>query len=154
MDAITIKPHHFTDILKLYGGGIEVFVPDERMGHDFYRVANRILAEPALALRLTVEGDDICQPCRWYQGRCRDTISHIPGIESKDAYNCLLDSRILELFGLEEKIYPALGLCQALYQGHEKIFAVWKEESASVTQKRHDLFVRGAEKYIASAFNR
>ena len=66
MDAITIKPHHFMDISKLYGGGIEVFVPDERMGHDFYQVANRVLAEPGLALRLTVEGDDICQPCRWY----------------------------------------------------------------------------------------
>lgn len=27
---IIIKPHHFMDIIKLYGSGIEVFVPDEK----------------------------------------------------------------------------------------------------------------------------
>ena len=39
-DEIIIKPHHFIDIIKLYGAGIERFVPDEPMGHDFYKVAN------------------------------------------------------------------------------------------------------------------
>ena len=43
MEEILIKPHHFVDIIKLYGSGIEVFVPDEKMGHDFYKVANEII---------------------------------------------------------------------------------------------------------------
>ena len=39
MNSILIKPHHFIDIIKLYGSGIDRFVPDEKMGHDFYKVA-------------------------------------------------------------------------------------------------------------------
>ena len=38
MEKITIKPHHFMDIIKLYGSGLEVFVPDEKIGHDFYKL--------------------------------------------------------------------------------------------------------------------
>ena len=34
VDEIIIKPHHFIDIIKLYGAGIERFIPDEPMGHD------------------------------------------------------------------------------------------------------------------------
>lgn len=30
---MVIKPHHFMDIIKLYGGGIQVFVPDTDYGH-------------------------------------------------------------------------------------------------------------------------
>ena len=37
VDEIIIKPHHFIDIIKLYGAGIERFIPDEPMGHDFYK---------------------------------------------------------------------------------------------------------------------
>ena len=43
MNSILIKPHHFIDIIKLYGSGIDRFVPDEKMGHDFYKVANEII---------------------------------------------------------------------------------------------------------------
>ena len=42
---ITIKPHHFLDIIKLYGNGLEKFVPDKNYGHDFYKVGNIILAK-------------------------------------------------------------------------------------------------------------
>ena len=38
MNSILIKPHHFIDIIKLYGSGIDRFVPDEKMGHDFIRL--------------------------------------------------------------------------------------------------------------------
>ena len=52
MEQIIIKPHHFMDILKLYGSGINIFVSDEKMGHDFYKVANRILKDRNVQLRL------------------------------------------------------------------------------------------------------
>lgn len=48
MEKITIKPHHFMDIIKLYGTGIERFVPDQKRGHDFYRIANLIVQNPTL----------------------------------------------------------------------------------------------------------
>lgn len=32
MNKILIKPHHFIHIIKLYGSGIERFVPDEKNG--------------------------------------------------------------------------------------------------------------------------
>lgn len=35
MEEIKIKPHHFMDIIKLYGSDIEVFVPDEKWGTTF-----------------------------------------------------------------------------------------------------------------------
>ena len=57
MDSILIKPHHFIDIIKLYGSGIDRFVPDEKMGHDFYKVANEIIDNPSVGLKLTIGGD-------------------------------------------------------------------------------------------------
>jgi len=76
------------------GSGSELtqFASDEAMGHDFYRIGNFILEHPELSLCLTVGGDDICKPCRCYQGRCTDSISHIPGFAGKDDYNQLLDT--------------------------------------------------------------
>jgi hypothetical protein len=43
---IRIKPHHFLDIIKLYGRGIEKFVPDQDYHHHFYAVANEIIKNP------------------------------------------------------------------------------------------------------------
>ena len=51
MEKITIKPHHFMDIIKLYGTGIERFVPDQKRGHDFYRIANLIVQNPTLMMK-------------------------------------------------------------------------------------------------------
>lgn len=149
MEAVVIKPHHFMDIIKLYGSGLEVFVPDEKLGHDFYRVGNQVLSDPSLSLALTEEGDDICQPCRLYQGRCQDGLANIPGYTGKDAYNRRLDRRIFSLFGLSAGPYPALGLCGLLYASREKIFQVWKEEESLLTKRRYRLFTAGAERYIA-----
>ncbi len=148
METLTLKPHHFMDILKLYGAGVEEFVPDERLGHDFYRAGNRVLGDPSLSLTLTAGGDDICKPCRMYRGQCRDGLTHIPGYTSKDAYNRQLDSRVFSLFGLTEGPYSALELCGILYEGREKIFQVWTEEAEDAAQRRYALFTAGAEKYL------
>ena len=67
MKTVIIKPHHFMDIFKSYGTGIEEFVPDQKMGHDFYAIANAIIKNPYLLCQLTIEGDDICKPCHYYQ---------------------------------------------------------------------------------------
>ena len=92
---VVIKPHHFMDIIKLYGSGINEFVPDLKMQHDFYRVANMIIHNPATILKLTTGGDDICRPCLKYRTVCVDTIDHRI---SKDEYNRYLDQKIIELY--------------------------------------------------------
>ena len=89
MNSILIKPHHFIDIIKLYGSGIDRFVPDEKMGHDFYKVANEIIENPSIDLKLTIDGDDICKPCKKYHEQCVDPLTHIQGYTSKDVYNNL-----------------------------------------------------------------
>lgn len=78
----TIKPHHFLDMIKLHGAGLEVFVPDEKMGHDFYRVANEIMQNPQVELTLTIGGDDVCKPCRFYREHCTDAVG-ISGFAGK-----------------------------------------------------------------------
>ena len=36
--VIVIKPHHLLDIFKLYGKGIENFIPDKNYNHNFYLI--------------------------------------------------------------------------------------------------------------------
>ena len=101
MNSILIKPHHFIDIIKLYGSGIDRFVPDEKMGHDFYKVANEII-----------------------------------------------DKRIIKLYNLNDEYYTAKQLCSIIQNNKEYIFEVWDEEDNEVTQKRYELFLQGAHKFL------
>lgn len=149
MEKLKIKPHHFMDIIKLYGKGIEKFVPDEKMEHDFYKVANQIIQDKNTLLHLTVDGDDICKPCKSFQQECIDPLTSIPGFTKKNAYNQTLDERMISLFHLDvQKTYTAKELCTIYQKNHNLIFNVWKEENNSITQLRHDWFVEGASKYL------
>lgn len=38
MNSILIKPHHFIDIIKLYGSGIDRFVPVKKWDMIFIRL--------------------------------------------------------------------------------------------------------------------
>lgn len=148
MNVILIKPHHFIDIIKLYGSGIEMFVPDKTMGHDFYRVANEIIANPTVHLSLTTLGDDICKLCKRYNEKCIDYLTHIPGYTSKDVYNMTLDKRIIDLYHLEDKYCTALQLCSLIFENKEQIFRVWLEKENKITKKWNELFVDGARKFL------
>ena len=143
-----IKPHHFIDIIKLYGSGLEVFVPDEKMNHDFYRVANELIRCPQTLLTLTIEADDICQPCyQCINGVCQDMI--INTNIKKDDYNKFLDQKIIEQLDLRcDCSYQADELCEIIYQHKEIIFDVWQQEEPAKRQQRFDLFVKGAMKYL------
>jgi len=148
-EKICIKPHHFMDIIKLYGSGIEKFVPDVKMGHDFYKIGNMIIERPNIKMKLTIEGDDICKPCFKYNGVCKDKINHIKNITSKNEYNQMLDKRLIELYNLNiNKEYTAIELCNIYYNNSYYIYDVWKEENNDVVYRRHELFVTGAKKYI------
>lgn len=148
---IRIKPHHFLDIIKLYGKGIEVFVPDENYNHNFYSVANEIINNHQIYIQLTIDGDDICSPCKYIDddGICTDKIKHINGIGSKDEWNKILDKRIIEYTQVSEKsICSAHEYCEKLYSIKEHIFDIWREETDSAKNGRYDAFCAGAEKYL------
>ncbi|MDD3204462.1 MAG: DUF1284 domain-containing protein [Lachnospiraceae bacterium] len=145
---ILIKPHHFIDIIKLYGAGIEQFVPDEAFGHDFYKVANEIVHNPDCELQITIYGDDICKPCNRYNGlECTDPLDKIAGYDRKEIYNQALDSRLTELLQLDTKSrYTVRELLQVMQENPKIIFRVWLEEDSDVTEKRNTLFQKGCEK--------
>ncbi len=145
-----IKPHHFMDIIKLYGAGIEVFVPDAAYGHDFYRAANLIVGDRGTELSLTVHADDICGPCRFLeQGLCGDSIGHIVGITSKDQYNKMLDTRILEALGMAEgEVCTAGELCGKMAALDGLVERVWAGEADEARERRKALFGAGALKYL------
>ncbi|MBS5111358.1 MAG: DUF1284 domain-containing protein [Coprobacillus cateniformis] len=147
---IIIKPHHFMDIIKLYGSGIEVFVPDEKMQHDFYKIANEIIKNPQVKLSLTIDADDICQPCvQCINGICDDGLPKTLGNIKKDDYNKRLDQRLIDYLRLNLKEqYTALTLCRIMYEKKDIIFKVWLEEDDKITQRRFELFQLGAKKYL------
>ena len=147
---IIIKPHHFMDIIKLYGSGIDVFVPDEKMQHDFYKIANEIIKNPQVKLSLTIDADDICQPCvQCINGICDDELPKTLGNIKKDDYNKRLDQRLIDYLHLNLKEqYTALSLCRIMYEKKDIIFKVWLEEDDKITQRRFELFQLGAKKCL------
>lgn len=150
MDKILIKPHHFLDIIKLYGSGLEIFVPDEKMGHDFYKIGNMILQNKNIIINITADKDDICTPCKYCSdGICVDGLDVIDGYDRKDTYNKALDTRIINYFHLDmHKDYTAEELCKIYLSEPDFIFDVWLEENDKITKKRYSLFVSGAKKYV------
>ena len=149
-EKILIKPHHFMDIVKLYGAGVHPFVPDEAFQHDFYRVANKIVEDLDVSLRLTIAGDDICKPCNRYDGmRCTDPLDMMEGYCEKELYNRELDSRIIQLLRLDiHAPYSARELLEKMAGQEELIFLVWKEEPEALTKRRNALFRAGCEKLL------
>ena len=149
MANIKIKPHHFMDIIKLYGSGLEHFVPDTIMGHNFYKIGNEVLDNHEVLLQLTIDADDICTPCKMCHNHiCIDTVS-IFGYEWKNIYNQTLDKRVIKEICLDiHKEYTAKELCQLMLASHNCIYQIWLEEDDTVTKKRHDLFVLGAKKFL------
>lgn len=147
----TIKPHHFIDIIKLFGRGIELFVPDEKYRHDFYAVANEIIKYNGTELKITIDRDDICSPCKYLgdDGLCTDNINHIDNITSKDEWNKILDRRIIKFAHIsEDSKFTAAEFCKILYSMKEMIFEIWKEEDDSAKKTRYEDFCTGAVKFL------
>ena len=147
---IVIKPHHFIDIVKLYGSGIENFVPDEEHQHDFYKVANEITRNLNTELKFTVHGDDICKPCNRFNGAsCTDPLEKIAGYQEKEVYNRTLDQRIADLLGMNlEEGCTAGQFLEELSRHPKLIVQVWTEEDDAVTTRRNELFWVGCKKLL------
>jgi hypothetical protein len=103
MKKIIIKLHHFLDIIKLYGSGLDHFVPAPDFGHDFYRVGNIILNNPDAIIELTIKGDDICIPCKYFDGeKCTGNSKNNFQYTKKENWNRFIYSRLFQKLNLKE----------------------------------------------------
>jgi len=149
MQKLIVKPHHFLDIIKLYGSGLDSFVPAPDFGHDFYRVGNVILENPEVIIQLTIVGDDICIPCKYFDGeKCIGNSNNNPQYQKKEDWNRLIDSRLFEKLNLkEDDEITALDLViLAKEKIKEKdILEVWKEK---IIPQRAVFLQEGMGKYL------
>lgn len=104
-EAIRIKPHHLVDIIGRAGEAVPVFRPHP-YGHAFHTVAEKVLADPDISVRMELGADDVCAPCSHnIAGRCDDVIdtSYRPDAPpGKREWNLLIDRRWCELLGLRQ----------------------------------------------------
>jgi hypothetical protein len=93
---LRLRPHHILDIVTSHGAG-ERFEPHP-YGHSLHLVAPAILADLGLKTELVVAADAVCQNCRHLHsdGRCDDVLSQLDPAPSKQAYNEVIDCRVLD----------------------------------------------------------
>ena len=144
---IISKPHHFFDVIKLYGAGVNSFTPDSKRGHDFHRVGNLILEEPLLMVRLTLGVDDVCRPCRLLENdRCVDFRG------AKQVWNKIFDRRIFRKLDLKESDeITAIELCRLMEQKitDEAMAGIWRGRRSVENRKRTRYLLNGLKKYLA-----
>jgi len=95
-EAVKLRPHHILDIVTSYGAD-ERFEPHP-YGHSLHTVAGTLLSGLPLRIRLVVGADAVCNGCRHLRpdGRCDDVLSQLDPSPSKQAYNEVIDCRVLD----------------------------------------------------------
>jgi len=93
---LKLRPHHVIDIITGHGNNV-VYQPHP-YGHSQHLVAQKLLSDLNLRIKLVLESDDICRGCKHLMadGKCRDVLAQIIPSPSKQAYNDVLDSRLLD----------------------------------------------------------
>ena len=144
---ITIKPHHFIDIVTAVGQGQAVFEPHP-YGHAVHTVAAAVLADLDTVLCLELGADDICRPCsHCIDGICDDRIdtSYRPQAPSlKREWNLLIDRRWCERLGVVpgERL-TARSFCRRLRERAGEITDIYREIPADRTAQRQARLAAG-----------
>jgi len=149
---ISIKPHHFIDIITALGDGRIEFQPHP-YGHAVHRVSSEIIKDPDITLRIELGADDICYPCRHNSaGECNDTIetSFRPqASNSKRKYNLLIDLRWCERLGLNEnEELTARQFCLYIRERSGDIEDIYKEMPSDRTADRMRKLKIGIKKFL------
>ncbi len=149
---ISIKPHHFVDIVTAFGGGCAHFQPHP-YGHAVHSVAKEVLANRDVNLRIELGADDICLPCHHnVDGLCDDTIdtSFRPQApESKREYNLLIDQRWAKRLGVQQDDQlTARELCLHIRDYAGDITDIYRETPAGQTAERQAKLQRGVAKFL------
>ena len=154
---ISIKPHHFVDVITAYGDGRSVFEP-HAYGHALHTVAEQILARRDVILRMELGADDICSPCcHNVNGLCNDSIdtSYRPDAPaSKREWNLLIDRRWCKRLGLrQDDQFTARELCERIRDRSGDITAIYREIPAERTADRQSKLCRGVARFLAGFRN-
>jgi hypothetical protein len=150
---ISIKPHHFVDILTEFGNGCTKFEPHP-YGHALHRVAHEVLGSRDASLRIELDADDICLPCcHNMAGLCDDTIdtSFRPAApKSKRLWNLALDQRWCSRLGLKQgDRLTARELCERIRDRAGDITDIYREIPADRTAKRQASLQEGIRLFLA-----
>ena len=149
---LTIKPHHFADILRDVGAGASSW-PPHPYGHAFHTIAESLLADPGTAVRIELGADDICLPCHHnVNGVCDDTIdtSYRPQAPpSKQEWNLLLDKRWCGRLGLQQSDeMTARELCERIRDRAGDIREIYREEPQERTMERQKNLRQGIKLFL------
>ncbi len=131
-NEVKLRPHHIIDIVTDHGHDIEH--RPHPYGHSQHLIAPLLLSDPGMNVTLVVEADDICRGCRNLLpgGNCKDVLGQLHPSPSKQAYNDVLDCRLLDHFGLmpgsKLTIDDYLKIVNSFTPGIEKICTHPKED--------------------------
>ncbi|NMC37617.1 MAG: hypothetical protein GYA41_04770 [Bacteroidales bacterium] len=131
-NKVKLWPHHIIDIVTDHGNNIQH--RPHPYGHSQHLIAPLILSDPGLCITLVVEADEICKGCRNLlpDGRCKDVLGQLHPSPSKQAYNDVLDCRLLDHFGLMPgrnlTAHDYLQIVNSFTPGVEKICTHPKED--------------------------
>jgi len=143
-DIISIKPHHFVDILRSLGSGKSTYEAHP-YGHAQHIVAEHILRDRDVIFEIELGMDDICLPCKHnIDGICDDTIdtSFRPDApSSKGEWNLMIDQRWCERLQLKPgDRTTARKLCELLRENTSDITDIYREVSAErIAERAHKL---------------
>jgi len=127
-----LRPHHILDIIAGYGND-EEFKPHP-YGHSVHTVAKAILSDTDIEVELVVGADEICRGCKYLQsnGQCADVLAQLDPSPSKQAYNDVLDCRLLDYLEIERDsvmtVREYLEIVNKKVPGIEKICTHPKED--------------------------
>jgi len=99
---LRMRPHHIIDIISDHGKNA-TYEPNP-YGHSLHIVAPEILSNLELNIMLVLETDDLCTGCRHIlpEGKCDDVLAQLKSSPSKQAYNDVLDCRLLDYLQLDQ----------------------------------------------------
>ena len=150
--GISIKPHHFVDIITSFGKGKWTFKPHP-FGHAVHVISQDILANRDVLLKIELGIDDICKPCKHNKnGICDDTIdtSHRPEApSSKNEWNLLIDLRWCDRLNIkQDDLFTAREFCEMIRDNKRDITDIYRKIPVSLTAERNVNLVKGIECYL------
>ena len=150
--TISIKPHHFVDIITSFGAGSRTFKPHP-YGHAVHTVSEQIDSKREVCLKIELGIDDICSPCvHNAAGFCDDTIdtSYRPSApSSKSEWNQLIDQRLCKRLGIKQgDRFQVRELCELIRDKMGDITDIYNEVPAGMTAERSANLVKGLEYYL------
>ncbi|QGY45540.1 DUF1284 domain-containing protein [Maribellus comscasis] len=144
-----IKIHHFFDIIRDFGIAKE-FNPHPYK-HSYHKVAEIVWQHPETEVEIVVGADGVCEGCiHLVETSCNDIITHRKDFTLKEEFNNYLDSRIIEVCGIDvSKKYSFKSLLQFSEEYVENMKFIYEGNDIAHTAKRKENVQKGLKIYSA-----